>query len=196
MKVKLKDFIKSPYGLIILISWIALIICLIIKLFGGNWFQLWLNNDKFIAFCNYVDETIWLKRTLACLLLIFGDYFILCIAMDKSKLSIKELCIFIPLMILKSITGWYILWLSYIIDLFILILIPIILSRKWKRVIVINIVVIILQFVTILLRNVNSGLNSANTFIEQFLIQIDYYIMLILIYLYNNKKIKAKEEHL
>ena len=56
MKAKIKDFIKSPYGLIILISWIALIICLIVKLFGGNWFELWLENDNFIKFCEVIQK--------------------------------------------------------------------------------------------------------------------------------------------
>ena len=82
---KIKDFIKSPYGLIITISWIALILCLIIKLFGGHWFELWLNNDKFISFCEFVDNTQWFKMILACIICVATTVPVYIIMLNDNK---------------------------------------------------------------------------------------------------------------
>lgn len=187
MKAKIKDFIKSPYGLIILISWIALIICLIVKLFGGNWFELWLNNDKFIAFCEFVDETIWLKMVLACGIAIITTYPALCVFLNVKKFSIINNFIFISLIIIKSISTWFISWFPFVLDLICLIIIPLILckGKYWKRIIIGNLIVIIFQLLTLIIRNVNINFAFDNSFLIQVLYQIDYYLMIILFYLYN-----------
>ena len=196
MKAKLKEFIKSPYGLIICISWIALIICLIIKLFGGNWFELWLNNDKFIGFCEFVDNTQWLKMILACVICVATTIPAMCVFLNVKKLNLNQYLLFIPLMITKSILGWYILWLAYVLDIFILIIIPLILCKfkNWKRTIFGNILVILFQFLTLAVRNLNvgTGFNENNTFLIQTLYQVDYYLMILLFYLYNTKKLKKE----
>ena len=197
MKAKLKEFIKSPYGLIICISWIALIICLIIKLFGGNWFELWLKNDKFISFCGFVDNTIWLKRVLACIICVASTIPVYLIMLNNNKPKHYVLIILIILTICKSILGWYNSTISFILDIFILLVVITIFNKKPLRNIICFVIVTIFQLITIGLRNVSfwlGGFNFGNTFIEQFLIQIDYYIMIILFYLYNfkyrNKEVK------
>ena len=192
MKAKIKEFIKSPYGLIILISWIALIICLIVKLFGGNWFELWLENDNFIKFCEFVDNTQWLKMVLAFIIGIFTTYPLMCLIYNVKYYKGLWVVLYIIIMILKSLSSWYFKIGSYIIDLLILIIIPMIITKNWKRPIIVNILTMALQLLTILIRNVNSGLNAADTFIEQFLIKIDYYLVLILLYLYNTKKLEER----
>ena len=194
MKAKIKDFIKSPYGLIILISWIALIICLIVKLFGGNWFELWLENDNFIKFCEFVDNTQWLKMVLACGIAIITTYPVFCIIYNVKYYKGLWLVLYIIIMILKSLSGWIWNGLSYIIDLLILIIIPMIITKNWKRPIIVNIIILGLQFMTFGVRNLNvgTGFKVNNTFIIQVLYQIDYYLMLILLYLYNTKKLKER----
>ena len=189
---KIKDFIKSPYGLLIVVSWIALILCLIIKIFGGNWFELWLDNDKFISFCKFVDDTQWLKMVLAFIIGIFTTYPLMCLIYNVKYYKGLWIILYIIIMSLKSLSCWYFKLGSYIIDLLILIIIPMIITKNWKRPIIVNIIIMTLQLLTILIRNVNSGLNAADTFIEQFLIQIDYYLMLLLFYLYNTKKLKKE----
>lgn len=200
LKEKAKDLFNSfkrfnddKYGMLIVVSWVVLGICLIIKLFGGNWFELSVENDKFIAFCNFVDNTMWVKMTLACLIYLFTTYPAMCVYLDKPKLDKKLLLIFFPLMIIKSISSWYILILAYILDVIILIILPIIISKKWKRVIFGNILVFVFQVITILIRNISFDFNLGNTVIENYLYQVDYYIMIILFYLYTFKNKKRKE---
>lgn len=196
MKAKIKDFIKSPYGLLIVISWVALIICLIVKLFGGNWFELWLENAKFIKFCEFVDETIWLKMMLACGIYLISAYPIICIILNKSKLGLKEILIFAPIMITKSIMTWYFSIIAFILDIFILLGLTTIFNRKPLRNLICFMIISAFQLLTIGIRNVSfwlGGFNLGNTFIEQFLIQIDYYLMILLFYLYNFKRNRKEE---
>ena len=80
----------------------------------------------------------------------------------------------------------------------ILIVLPLLLKRlkNWKRVLLINILIIVLQVVTMIIRNIGFG-NSFNynlTIINS-LLQIDYYIMIILCYLYNTKYFINKKEN-
>ena len=193
MRAKIKDFIKSPYGLIILISWIALIICLIVKLFGGNWFELWLENDNFIKFCEFVDNIQWLKMVLSAILYLVSGYFSLCIILKCKFLSKKHLLVFYPIMIAKTICTWYFPTLAFILDIFILLVLTTIFNKKPLRNIICFVIIFLFQFITIGVRNLLfwlGGFNFGNSFIEQFLIQIDYYLMIGLFYLYTIKKVK------
>lgn len=194
MKAKLKEFIKSPYGLIICISWIALIICLIIKLFGGNWFELWLNNNKFIAFCEFVQTHKAFKIILYCFIAILTTYPAICVFLNKKYLSLYENIIFIALIIIKSISSWFISWLPFILDFFCLILLPLIFTRfkYWKRILLGNVMVVIFQLITFAIRNVNINFISNNEIFEILLYQVDYYLMILLFYFYNSKKIRKE----
>lgn len=184
---------KKNFKVLILTCWALLLICLVIKLFGGNWFELNSENTKFIQFCNYVDNTMWLKMILACLIFIFTTLPVICMLYNVKKLSTKMLLIHIPIMIFKSIINWYIVWLGYIIDLIYLIILPIILTRNWKRVLLVNVLAFATQLLTILIRSMSINFNFGNTFLEQALYQIDYYIMILLLYLYNTYFIIKKE---
>ena len=195
MKAKLKEFIKSPYGLIIVISWIALIICLIIKLFGGNWFELWLNNDKFISFCEFVDNTQWLKMILACLICVATTVPVYIIMLNDNKPKLYILIILILLTIIKSILSWFNSTISFIMDIIILLGVISIFNKKPLRNVICFIIITIFQLMTIGIRNVSfwlGGFNFGNTFIEQSLYQIDYYLMILLFYLHNFRH-KVKE---
>lgn len=183
---KFKSFYDNTYGMLITVSWVVLIICLIIKLLGGNWFELGTDNERFIAFCEYVDTNLVLKRILACSIYLLTTLPILCILLNERKLKPRSCAIFIPLMICKSIISWYILAISYILDVVIIILLPLILCKfkNWKVVIFGNLLVFAFQLLLIVVRNLSGGLNGYETFIQQAIIQVDYYIMILLFYLY------------
>ena len=192
MRAKIKEFIKSPYGLIILISWIALIICLIVKLFGGNWFELWLENDNFIKFCEFVDSTQWLKMVLACGIAIITTYPVYLIMLDNNKPNKLIAILLILLTIIKSLISWYNSIISFILDIVILLGVITIFNKKPLRNIICFIILNAFQLLTIGVRSISLNFNYGNTFIEQTIYQIDYFIMIILFYLYNFN-IKRKE---
>ena len=187
--VKFKEFYKTTYGMLITVSWALLLICLIIKLLGGNWFELSAENSNFNKFCNYVDKTKWLKIVIGCIIYLISGYFVISVILNN-KIKLKHIAMFYPLMITKAIISWYNNDISYILEMLIIVILPIILTRNWKRVLIFNVIILGLQIITIFIRNMSVGFNDNNTFIVQFLYQIDYYIMLILIYLYNFRKEK------
>ena len=191
---KFKAFYDDKYGMLIVVSWTVLIICLIIKLFGGNWFELGVENTKFINFCNYVENTQWLKMTIACLIYLLTTYPVLCCILNKRYLNKKLTLYFISLIIVKSIVGWYSVIFAFILDFIIIILLPLVICKfkNWKRVIFGNLLIMVFQLVTIGIRNLSMNFNLGNTVIENYLIQVDYYIMVLLFYLYNFKRKKEQ----
>lgn len=191
---KFKAFYNTTYGMLITISSVVLLICFIIKLLGGNWFELGTDNERFIAFCNFVDNTQWLKMILACIICVGSVYIIECLLLNKKKLSPKELALYLPLIVIGSISSWKLQIVSLIAQILYFIVFPLIQTKgKWKRVLFINIFVMLLQVISILFRNIGNWNFNENNFMFQTLIQVDYYLMLILAYLYNFNEKEGKK---
>ena len=186
---------KKQLKTIIITCWALLGICFIIKLFGGNWFELSSENQKFINFCNMVDNTMWLKMILACVVYCLSGYFIMCIAINTKRLTKKQCLVIIPIMIFKSLISWYFYWLAFVIDIIILIVIPTLFNKKILRSLLCFGTITLFQVISLVIRNI--GINNFNegVFLMQILIQIDYYIMIALLYLYNFKFLNRKEDN-
>lgn len=190
LKEKFIAFNNTTYGMLIVVSWVVLLICLVIKLFGGNWFELWWDNEKFISFCNYVENTMWLKMSIACVISLTSTLPIIAIIynININKFKTKHIILYSFIIIIKSLIGWSVPLISTILDFIILLIIPFIITKNWKRILLVNVFILALQLISILIRNISFGLNFNNTLIETYLIQVDYYIMLILLYLYNFRR--------
>lgn len=192
IKKSIKAFCSDRYGMLIVISWILLIICLIIKMIGGNWFELSSGNSKFIDFCKFVDSAMILKMILACEIYLITTYPIICIILNKRHLNKKLMCLFIPLMIIKSLLSWYSPLISSLIDICITLVIPIIINKKIIRPILTIILVLLFQIITLFFRNIQGDFTLDNSFVIQSIYQIDYYLMIALFYLYNFKRKEIK----
>lgn len=173
-------------------SWVVLIACMLVKLFGGNWFEIVCNNKNFIAICNYVDNNMWLKMILACIFQLISGYFILSIIFKTKYLKIKYIIIFMPLLIIRSILSWYIPFSTFIFDLFITVIIPIIITRNWKRVLIVNLLMIAFQLISMFIRNLSIIDFNDNNTIVSLIMQIDYYVMMFIYYLYTIKERRCK----
>lgn len=192
-----KAFYNDTYGMLIVVSWAIFIICLIIKLFGGNWFELGTSNTKFIAFCEYVDNTLWLKKTLAVAICLFTTYPVYCIMLNEQKTKPIISITLIILTAFKSFIGWYNTIISFILDIFILLVLMTIFNKNFKRNIICFVIINAMQILMLLVRNLDFGFGNftfANTFVEQAIYQIDYYLMIVLFYLYNFKRKKKVED--
>ena len=44
---------------VIIISWISLALCFVIKIFGGNFFEIICENPNYKALCEYADNNFW-----------------------------------------------------------------------------------------------------------------------------------------
>lgn len=185
---------KHKYSLIIKVSWMALLACLVIKLLGGNWFEIKTDNQKFLSFCEWVDDNKPVKIVLACFISLLSCMPILCILINKERLG-KYNFLFIPLVILRSIISWFIPYSSYVLDVVILLIIPLIITKfNWKRVLLCNLLVLLFQVIILLIRNlsISFGFNMNNTFVVQMIYQLDYIIMIFLFYLYNFRERGSK----
>ena len=182
---------KNKYSTLIYTCWVVLACCFLVKIFGGNLFEIAVQNEKFINACNFVDDHIWVKMILACVTFVFSGYISLCIVMNEKILSRKNVMIFLPIMIIKSFISWYYPIVAFCLDVFTMFILPLLLKVKLKRVIVTFVLVLLFQFISLIIRNIGiKDFNINNTLIS-LIMQIDYYIMLILYYLhcFKNKEV-------
>ena len=183
---------KQKYKVLIIVCWTVYIACLIIKLCGGNRFEIATTNERFIAICSYIDNTLWLKMIIACVFNVIINSFVICAIFGQKFYTFKQGIVFIPLIIIGSIIGWYNSIINTIIG-FILYLIPIIYNyHKWYRAILGLILMMIFQCISLITKNVNSiYLNNQSTLVS-IILQIDLLIMVILYYLYSNTRKELK----
>ena len=176
----------------IILCWIALIAFWCLKLFGGNWFEIMVENENFIKFSDLVQNT-WLKYVISLFTIFFSNYFLLCAIDEKFTFKGKELIIVIAIIFsmwlvvnfVKAISFWY----GYVI----MILFSIIRKKSWKKLygalaFVLSLIFSILSMIT---RSVELKLMT-DYFITSILI-IDMNIMIVLYYLYVNL-IRLKKE--
>lgn len=184
---------KNKYLILIITCWILLIICMIAKLFGANIFYPTTTNQILITICEYVDNHLWLKYTLACITsLILNSLSILAILGRKFYTKIQVM-IFIPLIITMSLVSWYSQITSIIINIIVYLLPIIWLKKKWYRVLIGIGLILLFQIISIVTKNIGHlYLNEEYTLIA-ILLQIDSMIMTMLYYLYSNYIIFKKE---
>lgn len=178
--------------ILIIVCWIAYITCLIIKLCGANLFEIACENERFILICDYIDNTLWLKMIIACIFSLITNSFVICAIFREKFYTLKQVIVFVPLIVIGSIISWYFPLINTIIG-FLLYLIPIAYNyHKWYRAIIGLILMISFQFISLATKNVNSiYLNNQNTLVS-IILQIDLLIMVILYYLYANARKEVK----
>lgn len=185
-----KERYTTPFRLMVLIAvcWIAYIICLIIKLCGGNRFEIATSNETFIALCDYIDNTLWLKMIIATITYVISSY-IAYLILVKRKFFNDWWVIFI--LVITNIINILInnVYLNIALSIIVALIIPLIRTRfkLWKHIIIGNILIFVFQLISLLTRNIGRNLNNQSMLVS-LIMQIDYYIMLIIYYLYINRK--------
>lgn len=177
----------------IIYAWVVLFVSLILNLLGILDFTINVENERFIMVCEFIDSHMWLKMVVACIINLFSSYFVLATLNDEKLLTKKQCLIYIPLLILKSIICWYNSIIAFIIDLVILLVITTIFNRKINRNIICVLILIALQVLLMLIRNLLFGNFDDNNALISIIMQIDYVIMVFLMYSYN-LLIKYKKE--
>lgn len=172
---------KNKYKTLIISCWVVLIACFLIKIIGASNFEIVSTNDNFIKICNWIDKS-WVIYVVATLVYVPSTYIMyLCFTKQKLFNDWWIILLLLPASLLKNkiaVIGW-------IIDLSVLIVIPLI-KGKFKNGLYVlfgNILIIAFQFISLLTKNINFHLTNEPTLIA-LIMQIDYYIMIILYYLY------------
>ena len=185
-----KERYTTPFRLkvLIIVCWVVYIACLIIKLCGGNQFEIATSNETFIAICDYIDNTLWLKMIIATITYVISSY-IAYLILIKRKFFNDWWIIFI--LVIANIINILInnVYLNIALSIIVALIIPLIRTRfkLWKHIIIGNILIFIFQLISLLTRNIGWNLNNQSMLVS-LIMQIDYYIMLIIYYLYINRK--------
>ena len=174
---------------VIVISWIALALCFVIKIFGGNFFEIMCENPNYKALCEYADSHFWCKYLLAFLssfisislylLAIIKEYKFTRFQFIFSTISIALCCG------IKLVFPNY----GFIGDIWMSIITPIIfLGKNFKgylAIVVAILLTLIFEIISLLVKNMAIKVIDDNTFIS-LIYMIDVYIMCFLYYLYRN----------
>ena len=178
----------------IVLCWLSLFSFWAIKLFGGNWFEIMVENENFVEFSNKVQNT-WLKYLVSFFTIGIAKYLTFCAICQKFTFKGKHLLIVLSLIV--SIWGIVnfipveFLQISY--GYIIRALIGGIYQKGWKK--LFGFVGIISEFafssISMIARNVE--LKFVTNYLVIMILLIDVYIMIALYYLYSNI-IRLKKE--
>jgi hypothetical protein len=171
-----------------------LVACFILKLFGGNWFEVICTNEHFIYICDFIDSHLILKYIIALFVYTIPSFFII-LCCSKLPNPNKKQCIII-------MTSLLIVWLSQfvsiatksILEFINTIIIPIVLNfdknnkiislkKSWYKGFIGYALIFIFQFISFITKNIGLVIVHDNMLISAILL-IDYYIMIALYYLY------------
>lgn len=179
---------KNPFRVMIITCWILLVLCLILKLFGANWFDVYSNTNHFMDLFNFIDNHKALNMIVMCIVsLILNSIVVLAILEQKFYTKIQFLVI-VPIIILTSLSYWFSQVLNFILG-FAIYLTPIIwLKKRWYRSIIGIVLIMTFELISLVTKNIgNWALDNSNSFVT-LVLQIDTLILSMLYYLYSNKK--------
>ena len=190
---------KDKYKVLIISCWAVLIVYCLIKVLGGNYFELMSSSDNFIAISSYIDNHIWLKRTIACINTIITGYLVLCAVIKEKYLKWYYTIIFVVLSIIKSLIQWDYKFIGYIIDIIGMIIFPILINNKMRwfsritRPIAGSALMLSFQFLSMFLANIALFKFNALGTLEALLYSLEIYFCIILYYLYANNGKENKD---
>lgn len=184
---------------VIIVCWVALALCFIIKLFGGNFFQIICDNQTFIAICEFCDNNWWASYIIGCLNTFVCEYLFILAICRKSKFELWELLVVIATVIIGTIVKQLNAVVGIVFDCWQLVGLPLVFIRheiktKWWIVLVANALLFSFQAVSMFTKNLGFGIiTSTNGLVIGLIYSLDIIIMLILYFMYSIL-IKTKKE--
>lgn len=176
----------------LVLCWIGLIVCCLIKLFGGNFFSIDVKSSRFIEVCNYIDSNAILLILVQALNYLAYGYIFYCAILRKLRLNTKEAIIFLSTSILLLIIKRFAPVVGTILEMLVLILVPIILQNcKWYISLFYQLLYNIFGFTSAFTKSIGNLRLPDNSLIG-IIFMIDMYFMVTLFMLYNYKKEEVK----
>lgn len=174
---------------VIIVCWIALAICFLIKLFGGNFFQIICENQTFIAICEFCDNNWWASYIIGIANTLLSTYlFVLAVVQDIKLKLWKHIVLISTCVIGVAIKLWN-TDIGWIFDIWQMFIMPaVFIGKEWKqywKIIVGVCLLLLFQVISLFIRNlaitvvVNSGVLVTAIY------SIDITIMLVLYFLYS-----------
>ena len=175
---------------VIIVCWIALAICFGIKLFGGNLFEIMCNNKNFIKVCEYADSHWWAYYLISVMISFVNTYFFILAVMQETKYNKWQFIMVIATVLLTNIIKCINAKLSFVTDIWQMIIIPCIFTIKTPKkhwyVLIGNALLMVFQLVSIFVKNVRSIFVTNNGVLISAIFAIDVLLMVILYFAYMN----------
>lgn len=180
----------------IIMCWALLIICFIIKIFGGNFFNIISNNERFIQLCKFIDNT-WIYYVVGYINYIFAGYIYTFAIVGKTKFEKQTYIIILIILTLCYLSKSISLYFGMIIDycFYILIFCCILcvknnmtLKKSILRTLVGLLLINLFQVISIFVKNIGIFVIINNNSLIQIIFNIDYFIMLLLYMFYSIRK--------
>jgi hypothetical protein len=186
----------------IILCWVLLAICFVIKIFGGNFFEIVCTNEKFIKVCEFIENTI-IFDILQLISFVF-TYFLLfkCIDMNNSK---KNTIIFIIYALIyftfKELIKFNVIVLDTAIHnilefLLIYVFMVIFCNQKAKfhirifKPLLFVSLLLVFSLISVIVRNIGIHSSLNESVVMGLIFLIDYYIMILLTYFYMKRRNK------
>lgn len=178
---------------VIAISWLALLVCCIIKMFGGNFFVIMCENERFIAVCEYADTHFWANYLISCLYCFVSLYFFILAVLQETKFTRFQLAVVVLTVIIGSLVKIKSVSLGWIFDIWQMGLMPIIfLGKNFKRywrIAVAVVLLLIFQVVSMMVKDIRISTLGGKLLID-IIFSLDVLLMEILYFAYSNFKKK------
>ena len=168
---------KAIIAKMIQLCWVCLFVCIAIKVLGGDYFNIVVTNQRFIDICNMVDNNIVILRILQ-FIVFFSTSYLYFNSILYGKTSAKFNLLYIVLYAIKFID----LTFAAIIDSICMILLPLLYKVPFHISMVHYFGIVIMQCFSMYIRSLSNVYLPDNALIG-LIMNIDYYIMLILLYL-------------
>lgn len=176
-------------GRVIIISWVSLILCFVVKIFGGNFFDIVSNNENYKALCEYAQTNVWLEFILAFVSSFICQTFYLLAIIQKYNFTLKEWVFVVASVAINLLSKYISATLGIVFDFYLTIFMPMCFLRKdFKKYIYIVVGILstlAFQFLSLLVRNLAIKPVDDSIFIT-LIYMIDMYVMCLLYYLYRN----------
>ncbi len=183
----------------IIICWILLAICFVVKICGGNFFNIVCNNENFIKFCNYCD-TSFIRYVIYFTYFMFESIILFLIVKPDIKIKSKRFFLYclsvFMFWIVKVLYDVGIIKTEVIIStIFCLVVLYALLSIFSKKPLLSILIILyqtILGIIASYIKSISLIGTLSDSFLLYFIFNIDYYIVLIITLLY--RKLKFKKE--
>lgn len=191
----------------IILCWAMLIVCFVIKLLGGNWFEIAVNNEHFVRLCEAIDNNN---------ILLYGiSYFVYIVSANWIIASCSLLPIPKTYEMVTNVVCFSFVWsmqfvsniVKIIVEIVAVIVLPIVFNvlrhrdtparqifkKTWFYGIIGYTFIFLFQAISLITRNIGIKFTDDSTLVT-FVLLIDYYIMIALYYLYVLRLRKEKSD--
>lgn len=161
---------------------VALLLCWALKLWGKVVFDFVVTNETMISVCNFIENSV-VQYVIYYALYIISGVLNIGIISGKKDFTKKKLIIFIVTLSIIFSFNFFAPIIKTILDFIVFPLFAIIFFKtKWWKSILWLTIIVATQFILLQIRNMDYTLYQSN-FMVGLLMQIDYYIMLVILYI-------------